>query len=88
MTEDLSNRAQTVAFRALAWTLEDGDRAQRLLALTGLDAEAVRNRVTDPALLDAVLAFLEAHEPDLMACASAIEVTPHELIAVRGHLTS
>jgi hypothetical protein len=87
MTDDVSNRAQAVALRALAWTLEDGDRAQRLLALTGLDAESVRSRITDPALLDAVIAFLEAHEPDLMACAAAIDATPHELIAIRPHLS-
>ena len=86
MTDDVSNRAQIVALRALAWTLEDSDRANRLLALTGLDPHAVRERIDDPALLDAVLTFLEAHEPDLMACATAIDVTPFELVAVRGHL--
>lgn len=86
MTDDVSNRAQAVALRALAWTLEDSDRAHRLLALTGLDAESVRGRIDDPALLDAVVAFLEAHEPDLMACATAIDVTPHELVAIRPHL--
>jgi Protein of unknown function (DUF3572) len=86
MTDDVSNRAHAVALRALAWTLEDSDRAHRLLALTGLDAEQVRGRIDDPTLLDAVIAFLEAHEPDLMACATAIDVTPHELIAIRPHL--
>ena len=86
MTEEVSNRAHAVALRALAWTLEDSDRAHRLLALTGLDADQVRGRIDDPALLDAVIAFLEAHEPDLMACATAIDVTPHELVAIRPYL--
>jgi Protein of unknown function (DUF3572) len=86
MTDEVSNRAHAVALRALAWTLEDSDRAHRLLALTGLDADQVRGRIDDPTLLDAVIAFLEAHEPDLMACATAIDVTPHELVAIRPHL--
>jgi hypothetical protein len=86
MTDEVSNRAHIVAIRALAWTLHDPDRAHRLLALTGLDADAMRARVDDPAMLDAVIAFLEAHEPDLMACAAAIDVTPLELVAVRAHL--
>jgi Protein of unknown function (DUF3572) len=87
MTDAVSNRAQTVALQALVWTLQDPDRAHRLLALTGLDADAMRGRVNDPALLDAVIGFLESHEPDLIACATAIDVTPLELVAVRPHLT-
>ncbi len=71
---------------ALAWTLSDGPRAERLLALTGLDAEGLRARAADPALLAAVLGFLESHEPDLMACADALDVKPEVLIRAHQEL--
>ncbi len=86
MTDDQTNDARTVALSALVWTLQDEPRAERLLALTGLTPEDLRARVNDPALLDAVLGFLEAHEPDLVACAKAIELTPFDLIAARLRL--
>jgi hypothetical protein len=64
---------------ALAWILSDDARAGRLLALTGLTATDLRARLADPALHDAVFAFLEAHQPDLMACAEALGVPPARL---------
>ncbi len=76
----------TLALSALAWTLSDQPRAERLLALTGLDSIELRARATDPSLLAAVLTFLESHEPDLLACADALDVTPETLIATRKDL--
>jgi Protein of unknown function (DUF3572) len=81
-----TNTAYAIALRALIWTLQDSTRADRMLALTGLDADAIRARIEDPALLGAVIDFLEAHEPDLIACAQAIEVSPIELLAARTAL--
>ncbi|MDB5682413.1 MAG: hypothetical protein JWM38_824 [Sphingomonas bacterium] len=65
---------------ALAWTLSETSRAERLLAVTGLAPADLRARATDPAVLGAVLAFLEAHQPDLVACAEALGVTPEALV--------
>jgi hypothetical protein len=76
----------TLALSALAWTLSDGARAERLLALTGLDADELRARATDPALLAAVLGFLAGHEPDLAACAEALGVPPAALVEAQGAL--
>ena len=75
-----------LALAALGWTLADGARAERLLALTGLDPESLRAGLGDPALLAAVLRFLEAHEPDLIACAEALGTSPAELVATRRRL--
>jgi len=75
-----------LGLQALAWTLSDDTRAERLLALTGLAVADLRARLNDPAVLDAVLGFLEAHEPDLIACAHAIGVKPQRLIAARHEL--
>lgn len=78
--------AAAVALHALAWTLSDDARAERLLALTGLDVDELRTRATEPSVLAATLAFLESHEPDLVACADAIGHSPQALVAARQRL--
>ena len=75
-----------LALRALAWTLAEQARADRMLALTGLAADDLRARAADPAVLAAVLGFLEAYEPDLIACAEALEVLPAQLVLARERL--
>ncbi|MGK6318502.1 DUF3572 family protein [Sphingomonas sp. DT-204] len=76
----------TLALHALAWTVAEPGRAERLLALTGLTPAELRISADRPATLAAVLGFLEAHEPDLIACAAAIDTTPVALIAARREL--
>ena len=61
-------------------------RAERLLALTGLTADSLRERLDNSAFLAAVLRFLEGHEPDLIACASDMGVDPAALVAARRRL--
>jgi len=75
-----------LALQALAFVLADQPRAERLLALTGLTAGELRARAGEPALLAAVLGFLESHEPDLIAAAEALGVTPPALVAARQTL--
>jgi hypothetical protein len=77
---------QTVALGALAATLADPRRAERLLALTGIGPADLRERAGDPDLLAAVLRFLENHEPDLVEIAQSIGVKPGDLVAVREAL--
>ena len=77
-----------VALQALGVTLRDPDRAARLLDLTGLDADELRARASESALLVAVLTFLEAHEPDLIAVAGELGLGPADLVAVRRSLES
>lgn len=78
--------AAALALSALAWTLGDGSRADRLLALTGLDGASLRTRVNEPAVQAATLGFLQSHEPDLVACADAIGTTPDRLVAAQAEL--
>jgi hypothetical protein len=78
-----TNDAEAIALRALGWTLADDARASRLLALTGLTPETLRLRLGEPDLLAAVLRFLEAHEPDLVACADELALTPLRLVESR-----
>lgn len=78
--------AEAIALQALVWTLGESTRASRLLDLTGLDPAGLRARAGEPALLAATLGFLEAHEPDLVACAEALSVNPADLVAARAEL--
>lgn len=73
----------TVALHALAISLGDEARASRLLSLTGLTPEDLRQRAADPTVLVAILRFLEDHEPDLLAVAGQMGVKPQELVAAR-----
>lgn len=78
--------ATAIGLRALAWTLSDPDRAQRLLDVTGLDPAHLRARAGEPAVLGAVLGFLEGWQPDLMACAEELGVGPERLVAAHHEL--
>nr|WP_091142006.1 DUF3572 domain-containing protein [Novosphingobium sp. CF614] len=75
-----------MALGALGWVLGDGDRAARFLALTGLTPDALRASLGQPATLAAVLDFLCAHEPDLVAAADVLGVDPRELAGARERL--
>lgn len=75
-----------LALAALGWILEDQDRAQRLLSLTGLEPDSLRAGLGNPAMLGAVVDFLANHEPDLIRCAEALAVTPEELVSAAREL--
>ena len=75
-----------LALEALGWILADGDRAARMLNLTGLTPDILRNVVTETATQAAILGFLEAHEPDLVAAADHIGVRPEALVRARPEL--
>ncbi|WP_294251099.1 DUF3572 family protein [uncultured Sphingomonas sp.] len=85
MAGDVTN-PETVALQALVWILSDSGRAARLLDLTGLDPATLRARAGEPALLAAALGFLESYEPDLIACADALDLSPAALVDARRQL--
>jgi len=80
------NDPQALALAALAATLSDERRALRFLDLTGIGTDELRRKAGEPALLAALVRFLEAHEPDLVAVAHAIGVEPGALVAARRAL--
>jgi hypothetical protein len=88
MLKDRTNHPdpEALALSALGWVLSDGDRAARLLALTGLTPEDLRGRLGERGVLAAILGFLEAHEPDLVACADALGTAPSALVEARRAL--
>ncbi len=75
-----------LALQVVAWALSDQTRAERLLSLTGLDPQTLRENLMQPGTLGALLDFVLDHEPDLMACAVAIGVAPGDIAAARRGL--
>jgi hypothetical protein len=86
MAPPTPNDAYALALAALAATLTDQRRAQRFLELTGIGTDELRRRASEPALLAALIAFLEAHEPDLLAVSEQIGIRADELTAARRQL--
>lgn len=86
MPTQTPNDPPALALAALAATLTDERRARRFLDLTGIGTDELRRRVDEPALLAALIRFLEAHEPDLLAVSEQIGVEPDALIAARRAL--
>ena len=88
MTTATPNDAHSLALSALAATLTDERRARRFLDLTGIGTDDLRRRVDDAGLLCALIGFLEAHEPDLVAVSEQIGVKPEELVGAGRALQS
>jgi hypothetical protein len=77
---------ETLALLALAHVVADEGLLLRFLALSGIAADELRGRAQDPVLLGAVLDFLLAHEPDLVAFAAAYELPPAAIARARRAL--
>ncbi|KLE32231.1 hypothetical protein AAW01_09225 [Aurantiacibacter gangjinensis] len=75
-----------MALAALGWVLSDDGRAQRFLDLTGLTPDGLRDAIGEPSTHRAVFEFLEAHEPDLLGAADALDMPPEELVAAGREL--
>jgi hypothetical protein len=80
------NDPYALALTALAATLSDERRARRFLDLTGIETEELRARAGDPALLIALIGFLEAHEPDLLSVSEDIGVKAEQLVTARRQI--
>ena len=77
---------EALALLALATAVSDERRGRRFLDLTGIGTDELRASAADPALLAALLRFLEAHEPDLVAVAEEMGIEPNVLVAARRGL--
>lgn len=75
--------AEVLGLQALVWAIDKPDRAERLIAVTGLFPDDLRARAGEPAVLAAVFEYLESYEPDLIACARALGVSPEALVRAR-----
>ena len=88
MSHQLPSDCETLALNVLAVTLSDERRASRFLALTGLSPDGIRAGLGNRSMLAACIAFLEAHEPDLISVAGALGLDPAAIVALRPELES
>lgn len=58
--------AETLALSAFAWVIAEPELRDRFLAMTGWQAEQLRDNLANPAFLAGVLDWLLAHEPTLL----------------------
>lgn len=77
-----------LALQALAHVAGDEAMGPRFLALTGMDAEALRANAGRPETLTALLDYLMANEHDLVATAQAIGLQPEQLAQAARRLGS
>ena len=79
--------AQAVAIDALGFLAADPERLSRFLALSGLGPHNLRQAATSPGFLAAVLDYLAADEPLLLAFAAAHGFDPVAVIRARDRLS-
>lgn len=72
--------AEELAISALGYIAGEPPLLNRFLALTGIEAAAIRQAAVQPGFLAGVLYFIAAHEPTLMAFAEAESVPPEDVI--------
>jgi hypothetical protein len=68
--------AEAVAISALGFVASDPELLPRFLAITGIEAHAIRRAASEPGFLAGVLQFILAHEPTLQAFSEASGIQP------------
>jgi len=77
---------ETLALRALARIAMSQDLLPRFLALSGLDAAALKARAGEPQLLGGVLDFILFDEALVLRLAEELEVKPEAFAKARARL--
>lgn len=78
--------AEAVALTALGWIVADETLRARFLALTGCDGDELRRRAGQPAFLGAVLDFVLADEPTVLAFTEQQGMAPETPMLAREKL--
>ena len=83
MTDNRQDRenAEALAIRALGFVAADPELLPRFLAITGIEAGAIRQAASEPGFLAGVLQFIAAHEPTLMRFSEETGVPPQQVSA-------
>lgn len=73
--------AESLAIQALAFVASDPELLPRFLAITGIEASAIRRAAGEPGFLAGVLEFILAHEPTLMKFSEETGIAPASVAA-------
>jgi hypothetical protein len=85
-TRNQKEAAETLALQALAWLAGSSDDLMRFVESSGVGADELRERASEPDVLRAVLDFLLAEDERLLAFCSAEEIEPREVHVARHAL--
>jgi hypothetical protein len=83
-----ADQAESIALQALAFLASDDELLPRFLALSGIEAAAIRKAAAEPGFLAGVLAFFMAHEPSLFQLTEATGLKPEDFDAAARALPS
>lgn len=79
-------QAQSIAIQGLSFIASDPDLLPRFLALTGIEANHIRQAALEPGFLAGVLQFILTHEPTLLAFSEATGIAPGKIAAAHKAL--
>ena len=88
MVQPSRAEAEVIALNALAFVVADAPLRGRFLELSGIAPGQLRQSLDAPETQAALLAFLAAHEPDMIACAKALDLSPERLATALNVLES
>ena len=80
--------AEAIAIQGLAFVASDPELLPRFLALTGIEASAIRRAAAEPGFLAGVMHFILAHEPTLLQFAQESGLSPQAIAAAARALPS
>jgi Protein of unknown function (DUF3572) len=72
--------AATLALQALAFIMGNTPLRERFVDLSGVTPDDLRHGLDTDSVLAAVIGFLAAHEPDLLACAASLGIPAEQLM--------
>jgi hypothetical protein len=80
--------AETLSLQALGYILGDAEASIRFIELTGVDEQSLRANLTRPDFLAAVLDYLGADEPLLLAFANSQSIDPQSIMQAHAVLSA
>ncbi|MCD2177116.1 DUF3572 domain-containing protein [Rhizobium sp. C1] len=76
-----AHQPEEIAVAILAWLGEEPDMLTRFLSLSGLEASSLRQFSRSPGFSAALMEFVMAHEPSLMAFSAHSGIPPASIAA-------
>jgi hypothetical protein len=88
MIDDRRKRdnAEALAIQALGFVAADPELLPRFLAISGIEAQSIRQAAREPGFLAGVLQFIAAHEPTLMRFSEETGIPPQQVTAALREL--
>jgi hypothetical protein len=87
LQQPTAETAEQLAITILSWLSDQPSLMSRFLAISGIEAGAIRGMIGDPGFYGGLTGFLMGHEPTLMQFASEAGVNVEWVQACHRHFT-